>query len=92
MKPSYIVQDPPFEKRLKKYTEGLTATERSRFKRRFEIFVQDIFDARLKTHKLKGRLESYYAFSLSYSDRLVFRLLEDGGVYLIEIGSHDVCY
>jgi hypothetical protein len=41
---------------------------------------------------LKGALSEYYAFSLSYSDRIVFKLLEDGGVFLADIGSHDEVY
>jgi mRNA-degrading endonuclease YafQ of YafQ-DinJ toxin-antitoxin module len=63
-----------------------------KLKQRLEIFKEDIFDERLKTHKLKGNLNDYYAFSISYSDRIVFKLLDDGGIYLIEIGSHEICY
>jgi mRNA-degrading endonuclease YafQ of YafQ-DinJ toxin-antitoxin module len=56
------------------------------------IFKEDVFDKRLKTHRLKGNLKEYYAFSVSYTDRIVFRILEDESVYFIEIGDHDVCY
>ncbi len=70
----------------------LTDAERQRFKNTLEIFKEDIFDKRLKTYKLKGNLKDYYAFSISYSDRIVFRILDDEGIYFIEIGRHDVCY
>jgi mRNA-degrading endonuclease YafQ of YafQ-DinJ toxin-antitoxin module len=56
------------------------------------LFKEDIFNPRLKTHKLKGNLSDYYAISITYSERLVFRILKDGSVYLIEIGPHDICY
>mgnify|MGYP001558539373 CR=1 FL=1 len=92
MKPKYISYDAAFEKKFKKYKNQLTDTERQRIKNRLEIFRENVFDKRLKTHKLKGELRDYYAFSISYSDRIVFKVLDDGGVYLIEIGSHDVCY
>jgi mRNA-degrading endonuclease YafQ of YafQ-DinJ toxin-antitoxin module len=46
----------------------------------------------LRTHKLKGALSEYHAFSISPSDRIVFRILDDGGVLLVDIGSHDEVY
>jgi len=59
---------------------------------RLSFFKEDIFDKRLKTHRLKGNLKDYYAFSISYSDRIVFKILKDNSVYFIDIGSHDICY
>jgi mRNA-degrading endonuclease YafQ of YafQ-DinJ toxin-antitoxin module len=80
MKPKYFLADKTFE------------TDRRKLKKQFEIFKEDIFDKRLRTHKLKGALSEYYAFSISYSDRIVFKVLEDGGVFLADIGSHDEVY
>ena len=59
---------------------------------RLAIFKEDAFDKRLKTHRLKGNLKEYYAFSISYSDRIVFKIIEEEVVYFVEIGDHDVCY
>ena len=92
MKPKYILYDHAFEKKFEKYKNQLTYAERERLKKRLEIFKENIFDKRLNTHKLKGNLRDYYAFSISYSNRITFKILKDGGVYFIEIGSHDVCY
>lgn len=92
MKPKYLKFDAGFEKRFQKYKNQLTETERQRLKKRLEIFKENIFDRRLKTHKLKGELNNYFAFSISYSDRIVFKILDDEGIYFIEIGSHDICY
>ncbi|MBI5969526.1 MAG: type II toxin-antitoxin system mRNA interferase toxin, RelE/StbE family [Deltaproteobacteria bacterium] len=92
MKPRYVKFDAAFEKRFKKYTAQMSEAERRRLKKRLEIFKEDVFDKRLKTHKLKGELAEYYAFSISYSDRIVFKILDNEGVYLMEIGGHDVCY
>jgi mRNA-degrading endonuclease YafQ of YafQ-DinJ toxin-antitoxin module len=92
MKPLYLLFDRPFEKKLKKFTAQLTADQKLKFKQKLEILKEDIFDERLKTHKLKGNLRDYYAFSISYSERIVFKLLEDGGIYFIEIGGHEICY
>lgn len=92
MKPKYILYDFAFEKKFNKYKAQLTDAERKRLRERLEIFKGDVFDKRLKTHKLRGSLRNYYAFSISYSNRIVFKILDDEGVYFIDVGSHDVCY
>lgn len=92
MKPKYLIFDASFEKKFEKYKKRLTEKERDRLRDKFEIFRGNTFDKSLKTHKLKGGLGDYYAFSLSHKDRLVFKIVDDESVYLIEIGSHDVCY
>ena len=92
MKPKSITFDHVFEKRWHKYLKELTEKQKDRLRERLTLFKEDIFDKRLKTHRLKGNLKEYYAFSISYSDRIVFRILEDEAVYFIEIGDHDTCY
>ncbi len=92
MKPKSIHFDSTFEKHWKKYLLGLTEKQKEYLRNRLSIFKEDIFDKRLKTHRLKGNLKEYYAFSVSYSNRIVFKIIEDNSVYFIEIGSHDECY
>ena len=92
MKPKSITFDRVFEKHWNKYLKGLTEKQKDQLRERLAFFKEDVFDKRLKTHRLKGNLKEYYAFSISYSDRIVFRILEDDAVYFIEIGGHDVCY
>ena len=92
MKPKYFLIDKAFEKTFNKYKNSLNEADHRKLKRQFEIFKEDIFDKRLRTHKLKGVLNEYYAFSISHSDRIVFKILEDGGVFLADIGSHDEVY
>ena len=92
MMPKYISYDSGFEKKFEKYKKQLTDIEKQRLKAKLKIFKEDVFDRRLKTHKLKGELIDYYAFSISYSDRIVFKILKDEGIYFIDVGSHDICY
>lgn len=92
MQPKLIRFDAGFEKQWDKYLKKLTAREKEQLKDRLLIFRGDIFDKRLKTHRLKGNLKEYYAFSISYSHRIVFRLLDEEEILFIDIGSHDVCY
>ncbi|EFK11591.1 toxin-antitoxin system, toxin component, RelE family [delta proteobacterium NaphS2] len=92
MKPKSIHFDDAFEKHWHKYLEGLTEKLKKRLRKRLAIFKEDIFDKRLRTHRLKGNLKEYYSFSISYSDRIVFKIVEEDVIYFIEVGSHDVCY
>lgn len=92
LKPKNVRFDATFEKHWLKYLKKLKEKEKELLRERIALFKEDIFDKRLKTHRLKGNLREYYAFSISYSDRIVFRLLDEEEILFIEIGSHDVCY
>ena len=82
MKPRKISYSPAFFKALKKFPKS-----QLRFLARQEtIFKQDIFDPRLKTHKLKGELKNYYSFSISYHWRVVFHLEGNETIVLDSIG------
>lgn len=60
------------------------------------ILVQDPFDARLRTHKLKGKLDGVWACSVGYDLRLIFEFVKGAeqkdDILLIEIGSHEEVY
>lgn len=55
-----------------------------------KIFLENPFDPRLKTHKLKGELSDFYSFSISYHWRIVFHFEEEGVVVFDIIGTHEV--
>lgn len=46
----------------------------------------------LKVHKLSGRLNSRYAFSVDYQTRVIFVYLptKPREAYLLSVGNHDV--
>ena len=54
-------------------------------------FAADPQDPLLHTHKLKGELDSYWAFSVDADLRVVFRWDGDEA-FLVNIGSHDQIY
>ena len=45
---------------------------------------------KLKVHKLKGRLEGFYSFSVTYSHRIIFSYESKNEVVFLAIGDHDV--
>jgi mRNA-degrading endonuclease YafQ of YafQ-DinJ toxin-antitoxin module len=54
-------------------------------------FAADPQDPLLRTHKLKGELADYWAFSVDDDLRVLFRW--DGDVaFLVNLGSHDQVY
>lgn len=60
------------------------------------LLAQDPFDARLRTHKLKGKLSGVWACSVSYDLRLVFEFMKSANqedeILLVEIGTHEEVY
>ncbi len=54
-------------------------------------FEADPHDPLLRTHKLKGDLAGYWAFTIDDNLRVVFRWEKDEA-FLVNIGSHDEVY
>lgn len=59
-----------FKKKIKEHPEI-----ESRFWERLDIFINNPFDSRLRTHKLSGKLKFLWSFSVEYDVR-VFLLLK----------------
>lgn len=60
-----------------------------------EMLCSDPFQAKLKTHKLKGELKDSYACSAGYDLRIIFKFVEyehRGAILLESIGTHDEVY
>jgi len=62
------------------------------FWKKLEKFIKDPFTKELKTHKLTGRLQGLWSFSLEYDLRVIFFFAEDNKVVLVDIGSHEEVY
>ncbi|MDI6891263.1 MAG: type II toxin-antitoxin system mRNA interferase toxin, RelE/StbE family [Thermodesulfovibrionales bacterium] len=57
-----------------------------------ELFSNEPFNPRLRTHKLTGRLEGLWAFSVAFDCRVIFKFLDKNEALLIDIGRHDEVY
>ena len=57
---------------------------------KIELFKNPQYHKRLKVHKLKGLLSSYYGFSVNYKIRIVFYYLSKKEAVLMVIGNHDI--
>lgn len=56
----------------------------------FELFKENCFDPRLKTHKLKGKLKGFWSFSLTHSHRVIFEFVEEDIVGFVDVGDHSI--
>lgn len=59
-----------------------------------ELFINDPFEAKLKTHKLSGKLKDLWSFSIEYDLRVVFFFTKDKPkrAVFVDIGTHDEVY
>lgn len=79
-----------YSSRFYKNLAKLSGEEIKKLSKVESIFQKDCFDKRLKTHKLKGHLKDYWAFSVTYSVRIMFKFLKEGAVVFIDIGTHSI--
>lgn len=54
-------------------------------------FVADPRDPLLRTHKLKGELDAYWAFSVDDDLRVLVRWIGEEA-FLVNLGTHDEVY
>jgi mRNA-degrading endonuclease RelE of RelBE toxin-antitoxin system len=83
---SIVHVTPDFEKaylRLPKHVQNLAT-------RKDEWFRKDAFDPRLRTHKLRGELSAYWAYSVNREYRVLFRFLGPGEALYYDGGSHEI--
>ena len=82
-----IVTSPRFERRARK----LRSSEDQLLRAALTRFAADPLDPLLRTHKLKGFLDDYWAFSADDDLRVLFRW-EGDTFTLVALGTHDEVY
>ena len=80
-----------FKRAFKKRIKGNTNLE-TRFWQKLETFTGNPFDPSLKTHKLSGKLNELWNFSIEYDARVLFYFPEDDRAVFVDVGSHDEVY
>lgn len=86
-----IVWDEPFLRILKKWKKKHPDLM-AKFEDKLALFCSEPFHPSLKTHGLSGNLKGYFAFSITYEYRLVFKFIVEDKVLLVDIGTHDEVY
>jgi len=82
-----IIYSPRFSREYKKLPKSIKDLAEEREK----IFRKYPFDARLKTHKLKGKLKDFLSFSIGYKYRIIFELDKHKKIaYFHLVGDHEI--
>jgi len=55
-----------------------------------KIFRQNPFDPRLKSHKLTGKLQEFWSFSIDHKHRIIFEFVNIKTVWFHSAGSHQI--
>ncbi len=83
----HVTASSRFLRRARKLKDPQASMLRAALRR----FAADPQDPLLHTHKLKGELADYWAFSVDEDLRVLFRW--DGDIaFLVNLGSHDEVY
>ena len=77
---------------FKKYIYKLSAKQRVLFIQRLEILKTNPKHPLLKIHRLKGKLNFFYAFSLGGDLRVRFKWIDKNTIRLYKIGTHNQVY
>lgn len=90
-----LVWSPAFVRAVKRLVRQ-NPSMRSQIEQTLQLLAEDPFHPKLRTHKLKGDLVGKWSCSIDYSNRIIFRIVEDSGsqeeILLLTLGSHDEVY
>ena len=83
-----IITSSKFDKQFKKLPQKI----KNEFQLRIEVFIDDINDQILNTHKLSGKLKNLWSFNVSGDIRVIFDRNQRDVTMLVAIGSHSELY
>lgn len=81
-----ILYSPRFIKAYKKLSNEI----KDKFEEKENLIIEDIFNSKLKTHKLNGELSNYWSFSIDYKIRVIFTFQDANTIRLEVVGGHDI--
>jgi addiction module RelE/StbE family toxin len=77
-----------FDKQFKKQSPKI----QKEFANRIALFLSDIHNPKLNTHKLSGQLKNLWSFNVSGDIRVIFDCSFKDIIVLESIGSHSALY
>ena len=81
-----ILYSSKFAKEYKK----LSNTIKFKAEKKEKIFRKDPFDKSLRTHKLSGKLQNFWAFSIDYKYRIIFEFIDNDTAHFHLVGNHSI--
>ncbi len=80
-----------FKRAFQKRIKGRQDIE-NKFWEKVNIFLKNPLDSQLRTHKLSGKLEGLWSFTVEYDVRVVFYFSGQGKVVFVDMGKHEEVY
>ncbi len=81
-----IIYSPKFRREYKKLPSEIKRLAEEREM----VFRNNPLHPSLKTHKLRGKWEEFWSFSIDYRNRIIFEFGEKGLVFFHSVGDHDI--
>ena len=79
-----------FKRAFKKISKNKPVERK--FWEKTKLFITEPFHPYLKTHKLSGKLEDLWSFSVEYDLRVIFYFTDKTHAIFIDIGTHNEVY
>lgn len=86
-----IAFESSFKRSYRRKIAGNSEREK-RFKQKLAVFQKNPFETSLRTHKLSGKLQELWSFSIEYDLRIVFYFADEKRAVFVDIGTHDEVY
>lgn len=77
---------PEFKRDYKKLSQGV----RVHLKQKGQLFTENPFHPILRTHKLSGRLNGLWSFSIDIRHRVIFEIVDSTKVLFHRVGDHSI--
>jgi len=81
-----------FTKRFKKRLNCSSQKIQKKFEEKMDVFVENQWNPALKSHPLKGHLVGMRAFSVTGDYRVIYQIVGNGKIKLVDIGTHNQVY
>jgi len=75
-----------FEKEYKRLPKKIKDLAEAKEK----IFRKNPFDPKLKSHKLTGKLQEFWSFSINYQYRIIFEMVNKKEAWFHSVGTHEI--
>lgn len=89
MKPRLITTILP-AKGFRKSFNKLSAETQQLSAQKEDWFRENAHDPRLKTHRLHGKLDGYWSYSINQQYRVLFKFLNTDSVIYYDVGTHEI--
>ncbi len=86
-----VLLTPSFDRAYKRRIRPGSSRD-TRLRSKIILFIEDPFDNSLKTHKLGGRLDGYWSFTVEYDLRVIFYFEDSENAVFVDIGTHKEVY